>query len=411
MVIKDNSGPEVVVVTAHGRQQLHAFPGERLIDVLSREGVPWSALSIYVTPQDGGPTKIAPCLDRVVSEYSEARQILLYFNRNVNPFKFSLSEFAVVDSDFQHDEATEYFYQDLSSGADFAPSYLKRLSPAECRDAIAAQVRDAVDSSIPAGEPAVIVVGVSGGGDSNAMLYGLTQLDRPEITIEPVILMGIPDWDAGVPRAQELCDSYGLELQVVTEREVRALLGMENDDRTLIDRFEREFNGDDFEFMGTLLIRLALSRKAKERSTPYIATGLNLEDVLCEALYRVCSGFQVAGIPSRKIGDVTLMFPLWLSPKRLIDGCFPKYSLDNYEARYPCFSLGRNLYYSMVYSMQSSFPGMCERLARGFSAMSREDNVEYVFNEQLGFHTERPVPFPLVRRFQRMLGGATIPQH
>lgn len=403
----DMIAPEVVMVTSHGKQVLPVQRGERLIDVLARHGVPWSALSIYVVPAAGGSPRITPCLDQVLHEYREASQILLYFNRNVNPFKFSVSDFTVVEG--EGGEATEYIYQDLQSDADEAKTYLKKLSPDECRSIIAARVREMITEAIPESE-ANIVVGVSGGGDSNAMLHGLTQLDLPGITITPVILMGIPDWDNGVPRAKELCEKYDLPLTVITEPEVRSLLGMDDDGVPLIERFERTFRGDDFEFMGTLLIRLALSRKAKELGTPYIATGLNLEDVLCEALYRTSAGMQVAGLPSRAIGDTTLLFPLWLCPKRIIDGCFPKYSLDNYDARYPCFSLGRNLYYSMVYTLQSSFPGMCERLAQGFAEMSREDRVTYTFNEQLGFHTERGVPLPLVMAFKKMLGGATVPQ-
>ncbi len=402
-------GPEVVMVTSHGKQVLATRPGERLFDVLARHCVPWSALSIYIVPADGGPARITPCLDRVVCEYREASQILLYFNRNVNPFKFAVGNFSTVDSEGDSTEATEYIYQDLRSEADEAKSYLKRLSPDECCSIIASRVRETIAEVLPDPE-ANIVVGVSGGGDSNAMLYGLTQLDMPNVTITPVILMGIPDWDNGVPRAQALCEKYGLPLTVVTEPEVRRLLGIKDDDIPLIDRFEREFKGDDFEFMGTLLIRLALSHKAKELGTPYIATGLNLEDVLCEAFYRTAAGMQAAGLPHRTIGDASLLFPLWLCPKRIIDGCFPKYSLDNYEARYPCFSLGRNLYYSMIYSLQSNFPGMCERLARGFAEMSRVDDVRYTFNEQLGFHTEREVPFPLATRFKKMLSGATVPQ-
>jgi len=182
-------------------------------------------------------------------------------------------------------------------------------------------------------------------------------------------------------------------------------LGMAPDTAGLIDRFEREFQGDDFEFMGTLLIRLALIKHAKELGTSFICTGLNLEDVLCEAMFRISSGLKPASFPARAIGDTTLIFPLWLCPKRIIDGCFPKFSLDNYDGRYPCFSLGRNLYYSLVYSIQSQFPGYAEQLARGISTLSLADPPEYSYDEQLGFHVERFVPFPLRQKFQRMISS------
>ncbi|MEN3304595.1 MAG: hypothetical protein V7603_797 [Micromonosporaceae bacterium] len=402
MNMLDGDLPSVSVVTAHGRQTLSGGSDERLIDILTKAGVPWSAVSIYVRPTSGGDPRLTACLDLRLGEFTDASEILLYFNRNVNPFIFSLNDFAVIDSDDPGAEATEYVYQRMDNEQGRAESFLKKLSPDEGRSIIAERVGDTVRTHVPVGSD--LVVGVSGGGDSNALLYGLSQLVDHGITVHPVILKGIPDWDAGVPRAQTLCENYGLALRVIEAAEVKELLGVPDDALPLIDRFEREFPGDDFEFMGTLLIRLALAKYARDLGTQYICTGVNLEDIVCENMFRVSSGLKPAGSPVRPIGDdIKLVYPLWLCPKRIIDGCFPKFSLENYDARYPCFSLGRNLYYSVVYAMQSQFPGYIEQLARGMSAISMADPVEYAYNAQLGFHVERDVPFPLLRRFQKML--------
>jgi len=395
--------PTVSVVTAHGRQPLASAGDERLIDVLNRHGVPWSGVSVYRVPKAGGEPQLCSALDATLSELDDASEILLYFNRNVNPFMFSLARWKTVDSaDPSGPDATEYLYQRLDNAGSRADVYLKKLSPQECRSAIAARVAETVREALPPGSH--LVVGVSGGGDSNSLLYGLSQLRDHDLTIHPVIIQGIPDWDQGVPRARELCASYGLELRIMDEREVKGLLGIPRDSTALIDRFEKEFPGDDFEFLGTLLIRLALAKHARDVGTKYICTGLNLEDVLCENMFRLSTGLPPAAVPVREIGDVTLVLPLWLCPKRIIDGCFPKYSLANYQARYPCFSLGRNLYYSLVYSMQSQFPGFPEQLARGLSELAAKSPPTYQLDEQLGFHIERFVPLALRTRFLRMLG-------
>jgi tRNA(Ile)-lysidine synthase TilS/MesJ len=402
MVSDTNTTPTISIVTAHGRQVLAGDGDERLVDLLNRHRVPWSAVAAYVVPRGGGEPRLSPSLDTRLNEFEDAAEILLYFNRNVNPFIFALDDFKTIES-ADPLLGTEYFYQRLDNEAGIAEAFLKKLSPDECKDIIADRVADTVRATVPAGS--TLVVGVSGGGDSNAMLWGLSRLADHGITIDPVILKGIPDWDAGVPRARALCESYGLDLTVIDENQVKELLGIPVDDPTpLIDRFEREFKGDDFEFLGTLLIRLALTKRARDVGTSYICTGLNLEDVVCEAMFRVSSGMKPAPFPAREIGDTTLVFPLWLCPKRIIDGCFPKYSLDNYDARYPCFSLGRNMYYSVVYAMQSQFPAFLEQLTRGLSKTSMTDPITYSLDEQLGFYTERTVPFPLRRRFQRMLG-------
>lgn len=396
-------GPTVSVVTAHGRQPLASRGDERLIDVLNRHGVPWSAVSIYRVPSSGGEPQLCSALDAKLGDLDDTTELLLYFNRNVNPFLFALGGWKTVDSaDPTGPDATEYFYQRLDNARGSADVYLKKLSPAECHSAIAARVAETVREALPAGSH--LVIGVSGGGDSNSLLYGLSQLRDHGLTLHPVIIQGIPDWDQGVPRAQELCASYGLPLRIMDEDEVKGLLGIPRDGTSLVDRFEREFPGDDFEFVGTLLIRLALARHARDVGARYICTGLNLEDVLCENLFRISTGLPPAPVPVREIGDVTLVLPLWQCPKRIIDGCFPKYSLANYQARYPCFSLGRNLYYSIVYAMQSQFPGFPEQLARGLSELAAQAPVAYTFDEQLGFHVERFVPLPLRARFLRMLG-------
>lgn len=398
--------PNVFVVTAHGRQKLISSPDERLLDVLLRNGVPWSAISAYSVPADGGEPILCPALDRPLSAFGDSREILLYFNRNVNPFLFSVDRLSIADAADPDRQGTEYIYQRLDNDRGRAQSILKKLSPDECRAVIAERVAEIVEAAMPDG--GTLVVGVSGGGDSNALLHGLSRLRERGLVVRPVIIKGIPDWDLGVPRAQGLCNDYGLDLRIIEEPEVRELLGMPSGSDSLIDRFEREFKGDDFEFVGTLLIRLALSRYARDLGTSFIATGLNLEDVLCEAMFRVSSGMKPAAFPVRKIGDTSLIMPLWQCPKRIIDGCFPKLSLQNYDARYPCFSLGRNLYYSVVYAMQSQYPAFVEQMVRGLSKLSMEDPVTYSYDEQLGFHVERFVPFPLRQKFQRMIGATLV---
>jgi tRNA(Ile)-lysidine synthase TilS/MesJ len=394
----------VSLVTSHGRQQLRAEGGERVIDLLNRHGVPWSALSIYAVKRgDTREAVLYPCLEKSLQDMTDVEELLLYFNRNVNPYLFSVQNFKCVDSEGEG-EAAEYIYQRFDNSRGTAETYLKKLSVEECRQAIADRVAETIRAHVPRG--AKLVVGVSGGGDSNALLYALSRLEPGLVEIHPLIIKGIPDWDLGVPRAREICATYGMELEVMEESAVKSLLGM-RESTSLVDRFENEFKGDDFEFLGTLLIRLALFARARTLGTSYVATGLNLEDVLCEAMFRISTGLKVASFPSRLIGECSLIMPLWLCPKRMIDGCFPKLSRENYDARYPCFSLGRNLYYSVIYSMQSQFPGFMEQLARGLSRGASEDPVHYAFDEQLGFHVERFVPFPLRQRFKRMIDGGS----
>ncbi|PWD74156.1 hypothetical protein DF213_08670 [Dickeya dianthicola] len=378
-----------------------------MLDVLIRNQIPWSSVSIYQLSENGDKLELCSGLEKLIKDFNSS-ELLLYFNRNVNPFKFNIKEFHVVNSDNDNNESTEYIYQQMINDNSSTKNYLKKMTPDECKTVIADRVGETIKEYLP--QRAKLVVGVSGGGDSNALLHGLSQLGE-SIEIHPVIIKGIPDWDKGVPRAIELCRHYHLPLRIFEESDVKALLGIPPDSEGLIERYERHFPGDDFEFLGTLLIRLALTKYAREIGSTFISTGLNLEDILCENMFRISNGLKPASGPTRNIGDITLVYPLWLCPKRIIDGCFPKYSLDNYDARYPCFSLGRNMYYSIVYTLQSTYPAFAEQLARGLSQLAEKDPVTYHLDEDLGFYVERLVPLKLRRQFHNMLkdtSGITV---
>jgi tRNA(Ile)-lysidine synthase TilS/MesJ len=396
--------PAIWVVTTHGREALTGAPSDRILDVLVRNDVPWSAVSMYLRAAPGESLALTAGLDRRLDSFPAGSELFLYFNRNINPFLFDIRNPTLVADEAEGAESTEYIYQRMDNDGARVETLLKKLTPEECRGIIADRVAETIRAHVPAGE--TLVVGVSGGGDSNAMLHGLTQLGEDGPTIRPMIIKGIPDWDLGVPRAQALCDRYGLALDVVEEGDVMRLLGMEPGRDSLVERFEREFPGDDFEFLGTLLIRLALSKRAAELGATYVATGINLEDILCESLYRVSQGLAPARHPLRPIGPVNLVMPLWMCPKKIIDGCFPTYSRENYDARYPCFSLGRNTYYAMAYALQSQFPGMAERMVQGYAQVAEQVPTTYEYNEDLGFHVERFVPFPLLVKFRRLLKPA-----
>lgn len=241
-------------------------------------------------------------------------------------------------------------------------------------------VHDFIRSYVNPGD--VLVVGVSGGGDSNSLLLGLTSFTDFSFDVRPVILKGIPDWDAGVPRALELCKSYGLHLTVVEEEEVRQISKLK-DSSNIIGQYESIFPGDDFEFLGTYMIRKVLMHIASSCNGRAV-TGLNLEDVFAESLLMISNKRLPLPFPVRKIDGIDFIYPLWLCPKKIIDGCFPKFSMENYEMRYPCFSTGRNLYYMMTYTLQSMYPGALENLLRGFQNISQNNEHGFMSDPDFG---------------------------
>lgn len=390
---------DLYVITSHGRKELYYDQSDpNILSILNRNDVPWSAVSIYGLK--GDKMELLSVLDKNVHELKEYDALHIYFNRNVNPYKFSVNNFATFETENNDFASTEYLYQVINNVKSESNTFLKKLSINDCKDIIFERVKETIMSTIPEGNK--VVVGISGGGDSNAMLNALVRLSKEyDIEVYPAILKGIPDWDSGVERTKKMAADYELELRVIEEEEVKKLLDIKPQ-TSLVDAFEKEFPDDDFEFLGTLLIRLALSEYARSLNTPYIMTGVNLEDILCEQMYNISNGHFPTRFPKREMGDITLVYPLWLCPKKIIDGCFPKYSLENYDMRYPCFSLGRNYYYSIIYHLQSTYPSLCEKLAHGLSSIAEREEAQYNYDEDLGFLTLSDVDNQLKKKFLNM---------
>ena len=56
------------LVSAHGTQDLDARADERVLDCLTRNQIPWSAVSMYTKSAAGGELTLFPCLEKQVSE-------------------------------------------------------------------------------------------------------------------------------------------------------------------------------------------------------------------------------------------------------------------------------------------------------------------------------------------------------
>lgn len=397
---------KVVIITAHGKEELDYTHEDTIISCLNKNNIPWSGVSVYKLTKDN-ELLLYPMLESKINSLKDVKELQIFFNRNINPFLFSLNNLKIIESSDVSSEnplSSEYIYQNIDNTNGVVSNYLKKLSQTECQKIITDCVSKFIETYLKKEDS--IVVGISGGGDSNALLNGLMSFNKFKINVIPFILKGTYDWDQGVPRAQQLCDKYNLKLTVIDDDDVKKVLNYKSK-KDIVARFEEIFPGDDFEFLGTLLIRLVLINKAKELNVKYICTGLNLEDVLCESLYRISNSLPPSPFPVRDFGKVSLLYPLWECPKRIIDGCFPKFSLENYEARYPCFSLGRNVYYQMAYLIQSQIPGISERFLYGLQSLSNKFSPKYTFDEEFNFIIEREVPKKLRERFNKLLKGST----
>lgn len=381
---------EIRVISAHGDYAIQPPSDEiSVADLCALNRLPVNSVALYVRRREDAVTRPFAEILRPLSELEKTySQLIIRPDRNINYESALPKEF---DSDANESDVSGYIFRAVTAKGERGRLIQKGFTDAECREHVNRQVAAVVERYKSEFTEGHLVVGVSGGGDSNALLGALLAAGVPRGNLHPVMIMGVPDWDKGRKRAEALCESYGLTLRIYEAKEVSQILGMKAG-RDWVDAFESVYPGVDVEVIGTLAIRRALSAEVERLGSGSIVTGLNLEDVLADGLMRVLEGKLPIPFPRRVIDGVSIFYPLYKCPKRILDGCFPKYSLENYEDRYPSHLNGRAIAYCFAQSINSLIPGLEFDLLSGLEKISSHWNSEeLVYNATMEFSTLGPV--------------------
>lgn len=363
----------IELVTSHGKFPCRFTDDMTISDVMRINEIPWASVSCYAKEPNSEKYILFNDIDTQISDLSNINSLHLFFQRNINPINFQFKN--SNSSDASGDENSSYYYfQDIRS--DFvARPLLKKMSSEECKKIVENRVHQFIEKHFSP-ENNKIVLGVSGGGDSNAMLHAFSTFSSFKLDVIPVIVTGLNEWDRGLDRATALCDKYKLTLKVLKQEDVCHIMNFDNSKLSHLEKFESVFPNDDFEGFSVYIIRKCLEHIAKENGINRIAIGANMDDKLSEVIYSIFNNKDPLPFPVRKIGDIDMCYPLWTCTKQIIDGCFPKLSFENYEDRYPSFAPGRAFFYWMAYSIISTSPVFAERLLK-FSSKRTVDNIFY----------------------------------
>jgi len=228
------------------------------------------------------------------------------------------------------------------------------------------------------------IFGVSGGGDSNALAYGLASALDPSQLSAFTLVFGAVFSEAAASRATVLCQDLGIEHRVLRANDIAELLEIKTSLEELYKDFRTVFTHEALHFFGTFLILRTARKLAHATGFSDLAFGYNREDLLAEALFMLMNGNRPLAIPVRQIGPDRIVMPVWEVPKLLLDACHPGFSLENYRERDPHTTRQRSLAFFLAHSMDSAYPSFGLSMLTGIAKAFEGAWGELTYDQDMG---------------------------
>ncbi len=377
---------EIIFNSAHGQFNLQV-PSDNLnlIDICKVNGLPFQSICFYYINKKNELRLVRDIYTNSIQELKREgiNQVILQPNRNINFSKILQKDISVKPADSKF--STEYTFQ----STEFEKLVNFEFVPSKCFSYIQKSVDEFLTPLSLNNKK--IIVGISGGGDSNTLLRTLVK--NKKIKNEQIIAVmctGLNVWDSAIERAQYICKEVDIKLNLVNSREICDIIGKkrsENWDEAFFEVFE----DSDIDALGTLIVRKVLQHYVKKHNAQCMITGLNLEDLLAESFFQITKKKLPLPFPIREIDEVPLWFPLYQVPKKILDGCYPKFSLENYQQRNPDKLINRAVPYYFSQMTSSVLPGYEFDLLNGFQKLSELNTSPFHFEEDLGFSVNEPL--------------------
>lgn len=348
--------PSITVQTTGGRLPPRALDELTLKDYLAVHSLPGNLFQAYVN-EPGGPARPAPNGARL-NELPATAEVVLRCMMNPDFSEFMNSATTRNCREGAVTELTE-----VQFGVEGCKTIVHELDATTARDVVGDRVRNYAGQHCA--EP-VILAGVSGGGDSNALIGPLaTALRNAGQELIAFTLVSEPIWpETSAIRAAALCRRHRVRHEVLGSFELAELLGMRTDVPALYHSFLERYGPATSHFLATFLISAAARRLCQRHKTHEYCLAFNREDLLAELLFSVMNGRRPLAFPIRRFGLYRLLMPVWEIPKRVLDACYPDYSLENYEHRIST-TPQRGLIYFLAHAIEDIHPNLGLSLMQG----------------------------------------------
>lgn len=347
-----------------------------LFDICKQHSLPIQSLYIYSKKINSEQYEIFTEILTPIKNLKKTHSSFFFRpDRNIDYTQVISNNFTIKP---EIDKTAFYFFKENNSNSIVSMEF----SANDCKKYVLTNVLDCLQTLDRSQK---VVIGVSGGGDSNALLTAIVQSNFfLKENIIPVMMLGVADWDLGQDRVIKLCQELNISPIFISSQEVNYFLNLPpSEDWT--SSFENYFPLVDLEIIGTLAIRLSLLHVANKMDANYIMLGYNLEDILAESFMQLVKGKLPLPFPIRIIDGKEFVYPLYNVPKKIVDGCYPKFSIENYENRFPSKLKNRAYFYYIAQMMHNIIPSLEFDLIKGFQKLSLTNKEYSIYSNDLKF--------------------------
>lgn len=279
---------------------------------------------------------------------------------------------------------------------DLDGSLVPESTPLSCEDVVEMvedNIRFAITNYEMIQENETVLAGLSGGVDSSALLIALSKLSK-ELNFT-VIAATFEDFDSlsspTFSNAKELARELGVKHTLIPSDTIEKAFHLNKPLRKILpEMMSTEYNAYAM-YADHHTTRRALELHCDQVGADKIVLGLHTTDLVAGLLNSYTTGYQMANMFNRKVGEYTYIYPLLFVPKKELHIYFyyhkERYAVHSYPNAWEINPKDRNYYYYLADNIQTMFPGIENYLYEAHAkSLQRQSELRFTKCSNCGSH-------------------------
>lgn len=230
-----------------------------------------------------------------------------------------------------------------------------------------------------------ILVGLSGGVDSSALLMILTRIKEriPDFKLAAVTFEDYDNQSSPTyQHAKNLASELGVEHHIASAGLAETVFNLNTPLNVILPKLMYTDMAHFAMYIDHHTTRRTLEVFAKQKGLNLIALGLHTTDLVAGLINAWMTGYQVGGIPLRKYSDFAYIYPLAFIQKKELHMYYylhkKEYARHTYPNPWELNPKDRNFYYYLADQLQTYWPQL-EVMLYSAHKQRRKFEIDYVY--------------------------------